>query len=496
MTEDFDHLWRPAIHFTPQRYWMSDPCGLVCWKGEYHLFYQHNPFSNEWGPMHWGHAASDDLFTWKHHPIALVPDTKNGMIYTGSTVYDANNTSGLFELSEGGDGLVALYTGAVPTSDPAYPIQHQCLAYSIDAYHWHMFESAPVLANNGSPDFRDPKVVYHASSAQWIMVLAVGTEVRFYCSKNLKVWQYLSSFGAEQGNHEGVWECPDLIELPVKNHTTASRWLLLIHVGQGLSTEHAGAQYFVGDFDGIRFIPEEGTSLKGQWVDLGHDFYAAKSWANIPVKSNRTIWIAWASHSAYSHDIPTKTWRGVLTVPREISLRKLDGRHLIAQEPVEELIALRETLVSAKSTSGNSKTELSYSVEGSRAYEIVAELPADSCVQIKLSFHGTQSVVLVVDTKANQIIIDRSRTGMDRFSNRFQLRKRVMMPESLSKQSLIPIRVLWDRCILEVFVQNGVVSCTDLVFSPSPLRKIRITNTKKIEPTRVSVYQLRKTMDY
>jgi beta-fructofuranosidase/levanase/fructan beta-fructosidase len=236
--------FRPQFHFTPERNWMNDPNGLVFYDGEFHLFYQHNPFGDKWGHMSWGHAVSPDLCHWQHLPVALAEE--NGvMIFSGSAVVDWKNTSGFGQANK--PPLVAIYTGHYTTK----PLQNQHIAYSNDRGRtWTKFSGNPVL-DIGEKDFRDPKVIWHEGSRRWVMVAAWPThrKVRFYSSPNLKSWTHLSDFGPA-GSTTGIWECPDLFPLPFEH---ASKWVLIVNTSSGTPAGGSGCQYFVGDFDGQQF---------------------------------------------------------------------------------------------------------------------------------------------------------------------------------------------------------------------------------------------------
>ncbi len=250
----YEEQYRPQFHFSPPTQWMNDPNGMVYYEGEYHLFYQYHPYSNVWGPMHWGHAVSKDLVQWENLPIAIYPDDSLGTIFSGSAVVDWDNTSGLGENGE--PPLVAIFTlhdsiGERVTRTNTF--QTQGIAYSNDKGRtWTHYEGNPVIQNPGIRDFRDPKVSWHEESEQWVMVLAARDRIMFYTSPNLKEWTLASEFGADLGAHGGVWECPDLFELSVQG-TSASRWVLLVSINPGGPNGGSATQYFIGDFDGHRF---------------------------------------------------------------------------------------------------------------------------------------------------------------------------------------------------------------------------------------------------
>lgn len=252
----FVEKYRPQYHFTPPSQWMNDPNGMVYFEGEYHLFYQYYPDSNVWGPMHWGHAVSEDMISWEHLPIALYPDDL-GYIFSGSAVIDWDNTSGL------GDGdnptMVAIYTYHDPKGweSGAIDFQTQGIAYSNDKGRtWTKYEKNPVLPNPGIADFRDPKVMWHEPSQNWIMTLAVWDHVSFYSSPNLINWTFESDFGLTWGSHAGVWECPDLFEMDVEG-SDEKQYVLIVSINPGGPQGGSATQYFIGDFDGSEFVLNE-----------------------------------------------------------------------------------------------------------------------------------------------------------------------------------------------------------------------------------------------
>lgn len=223
LSDEFDvsnrEKYRPVYHFSPAYGWMNDPNGMFYKDGVYHLFYQHNPYGSMWGNMHWGHATSTDLVTWEHHGDAISPDAL-GTIFSGSCVVDKDNTAGF-----GAGAVIAFYTSA---SDR----QVQSMAYSLDnGKTFKKYARNPILTST-QRDFRDPKVIWHEDTKKWIMVLAVGQEMEIYSSADLKSWTLESKFGEGQGAHGGVWECPDLLELPVEG-TELKKWVLVCNLNPG-----------------------------------------------------------------------------------------------------------------------------------------------------------------------------------------------------------------------------------------------------------------------
>jgi fructan beta-fructosidase len=313
---------RPKYHFAPAANWLSDPNGLIYHAGEWHLFYQYNPHGEDWGHMSWGHAVSRDLTNWKELPPALLEDEQH-MIFSGSAVNDPAGTAGF-----GKNAMVAIYTGAELGSQPH---QVQCLASSTDnGRTWHKYPGNPVL-DRGMADFRDPNVFWHAPTGRWIMVIALSNEQRalLYASRDLKAWDEISVIHGAGAPGE-VWECPLLIELPVEG-TDETRWLFKIDVLRG--APGSGALYQTGSFDGIRFVPD-GTPLGPPWqvADMGSDFYAAIAWHEPRDAQNRPAWIGWMGNHAYQGRLPQQGWRGAMSLPRRLSLRRVDQRLVLRQQ--------------------------------------------------------------------------------------------------------------------------------------------------------------------
>jgi sucrose-6-phosphate hydrolase SacC (GH32 family) len=307
--------YRPQFHFTPARNWMNDPNGLLYYKGEYHLFYQHNPKENVWGNMSWGHAVSSDLQGWEELAVAI-PCTNDVGIFSGSAVIDYENTSGFG--SKENPAMVAIYTEH--KNDKSSQIQ--CLAFSLDQGRtFTKYEGNPVIDLQMS-EFRDPKVQW--IDGQWLMTIALPDlhQISFYSSPNLKEWTHLSNFGpaAEIG---GCWECPDLFKLD-------NKWVLIVSLNPGGYQIGSGTQYFIGDWNGKEFIADD---TKTRWLDYGRDNYAGVTFNDEP--EGRRIFIGWMSNWEYAHNVPTDPWRSAMTLPRELSL---DGDRLVQKAIANDLM--------------------------------------------------------------------------------------------------------------------------------------------------------------
>ena len=294
---EYSERFRPQFHFSPKSNWMNDPNGLIFENDRYHLFYQFYPDSTVWGPMHWGHATSEDLTHWTHQPIALYPDSL-GYIFSGSAVMDYKNSSGLG--SENQPAIVAIYTyhNMEYERSGRNDYQTQGIAFSLDhGMTWEKYDGNPVIKNPGIKDFRDPKVFWHEPTQKWILILVAGDNARIYNSKNLIDWTFLSDFGHNEGAHGGVWECPDLF--PLTTDQGDQKWVLIISINPGGPQGGSATQYFVGDFDGQKFTAAQKES---KWLDFGRDNYARVTYNDAP--EGKRILMGWMSNWDYAQVTP------------------------------------------------------------------------------------------------------------------------------------------------------------------------------------------------
>jgi len=448
--------YRQAYHFSPKKGWMNDPNGLVFLDGEYHLFFQHYPDSTVWGPMHWGHAISKDLVNWEELPIALFPDSL-GYIFSGSAVFDEKNSSGLGSATN--PPLVALYTYHNPKKEKAGTIdfQTQGLAYSVDkGRSWKKYEGNPVLGNPGIRDFRDPKVTQTTSadgSTTWVMTLAAHDQVQFYQSSNLKNWSLLGEFGQGTGAHGGVWECPDLLSM--KAPDGSQKWVLLVSINPGGPQKGSATQYFIGDFKEGKFTPDD-TMIR--WLDYGPDNYAGVTWSNLPEGQNRTLWIGWMSNWLYAQVVPTSFWRSALTLPRELRLFDVDGTLLLQSAPAKELEKLRGT---------NYYLSEKESLLPSRAVEILAEVTKDEYFSMILSNEMGEEVI--ISKEMGLVTIDRRKSRKESFHLDFEAAHSAPMSWKAST-----LRIFLDATSIEVFVNEGELVLTSLLFPNAPWKKLTV----------------------
>ncbi|WNS78930.1 glycoside hydrolase family 32 protein [Domibacillus sp. DTU_2020_1001157_1_SI_ALB_TIR_016] len=461
--------YRPQFHYSPESNWLNDPNGMVYYNGEYHLFYQYHPHGTTWGPMHWGHAVSSDLVSWEHLPVALEPDSI-GAIFSGSAVVDWQDTTGFFD---GESGLVAIFTHAGTYPDSDRPRQVQSIAYSKDnGRTWQLYEGNPVLSDESKPDFRDPKVFWHTETNRWVMVLATGQTISIYTSPNLKEWTFASEFGENQGFHEGVWECPDLFELPVDGDPSASKWVLLVSVGDHPHlAEGSRTQYFIGEFNGTAFSNEhsEGTTL---WLDYGRDNYAGVSWSDIPHSDSRRVYIGWMSNWKYANLTPSTKWRGAMTLPRTLSLASSEQGIRLVQSPVEELKALRSQSILLKENEDVDQTEAVYMPE-TNTYELEAEFQIGdtSVFGFSLCTSSTEKTIVGYDVKSEQLFMDRTASGQVDFHEGFAAKHQAVLSP---KEGKIKLRIFVDWSSVEVFANDGEIAMTDLIFPDSDSRTVEL----------------------
>jgi fructan beta-fructosidase len=463
---------RPQYHFSPEAMWMNDPNGMVYYEGEYHLFYQHYPDSNVWGPMHWGHAVSTDLVNWEHLPIALYPDGL-GLIFSGSAVIDWNNTSGL--APEGQVPMVAIFTHHNMEEEKAgrNDYQVQSIAFSLDRGRtWTKYQDNPVIPNPGIRDFRDPKVFWHQASSSWVMIFARGDRVQIHRSPNLIDWTLASEFGEDQGSHGGVWECPDLFPLPVEE-SGAEKWVMIVSLGSGGPNGGSGTMYFTGDFDGTTFTndnPKE-TVL---WLDYGKDNYAGVTWSDIPQEDGRRIFMGWMSNWQYATRVPTYDWRSAMTLARSLHLVSTDEGIRMQQKPVVEQNQLRgpaqnlpATVVSgekviAPNSSGQTELDLLFTLS--------EETPANS-IGLSLANAKGEKVFLGYDVKQKQYFVDRRQAGIVDFAAEFPGRHTAPAQEA-SQQ--IRMRLYLDHNSVELFAEEGRTVMTELFFPTELLTQLSV----------------------
>ncbi len=436
--------YRPQFHFSPSKNWMNDPNGLVYKNGTYHLFFQHNPFGNVWGHMSWGHATSKDLVHWKELPVAIAEE-KGTMIFSGSAVLDKNNTAG-FANSKTDQTLVAIYTGHTDT------LQTQQLAFSNDdGLTWKKYAGNPVL-NLHKKDFRDPNVFWYEPKQEWIMAVSQPNEhqISFYASNNLKQWNHLSDFGPK-GDTSGVWECPDLMQVPVEGEKGKYKWVLF-------TSQNSTMQYFVGEFDGTQFLEDHpSTTIHKQ--DHRTDYYAAVAYHNTIDK--QPISIGWVNNWEYANTIPTKPWKSAMSLPRKLSVKKQGDDWVLVQQPVSNVESLRAVVQKTKNTRVEKLQDLPFF---GTSYELSLSLqPLEKAVAgIRVAVGADRYFEISYDAKNEQLRIDRSHT-VKGFNAKYGAIAKSSTGMKL-KNGQIDLRIYVDASIVEIYSADGTVVFTSQIF--------------------------------
>lgn len=454
MSDSFDmtnkEMFRPVYHHTPVYGWMNDPNGMFYKDGVYHLYFQYNPYGSVWGNMHWGHSTSTDLMHWNFEGCAIVPDAW-GAIFSGSCVVDHNNTAGF-----GKGAVVAFYTSAKAT--PWGDVQSQSMAYSLDnGKTFTKYEGNPILTSS-EKDFRDPKVFWYAPGKHWVMMLAVGQHMEIYSSVNLKEWKKESEFGAMQGAHGGVWECPDLVEIPVEG-TREKKWVLICNLNPGGPFGGSAAQYFVGSFDGKKFVNESPTQTK--WMDWGKDNYATVTWNNAP--DGRCIALGWMSNWQYANNVPTRQYRSANTLARDLTLYREGQELFLKSTPSVEVKKARGKKVSIPSFKVSEKHEIVNLFEdnqGAYEVEILIQNAGASKIAFCLLNDKGEKVSMYYDLNRKQFVMDRSESGTVDFSKDFPAV--TVAPANVDKE--LVLRLFVDRSSIEAFGEDGKFVMTNLVF--------------------------------
>ena len=490
-------FYRPTYHFTPAYGWMNDPNGMIYKDGEYHLYFQYNPYGSKWGNMHWGHAISKDLFHWKQLDPAIARDTM-GHIFSGSSVIDRYNTAGY-----GKNAIVAFYTSASDKNG-----QIQCMAWSTDnGRTFTKYTGNPVLTPfDGLKDFRDPKVFWYAPMEKWYMIVSADKEMRFYCSNNLRDWDYVSAFGKGYGQQPNQFECPDFFELPVDGNENNKKWVMIVNINPGCLFGGSATEYFVGDFDGKNF--KCGTDPKVvKWLDFGKDHYACVTMGNTP---GRVVALPWMSNWQYANVTPIKQYRGANALPRELKLYTKNGQIYLSADVVKEADALRKESVSldgVKATkNGTVKQlpdnygyayELDFDVTPSKSGETGVTLCNDKGEEVKIYF----------DMKKNRVVMDRTKSGLTDFgklaqpheieanydvhqfkdkNKKFRMINSVnyqndfalgtWAPLNLCEGKTYNVRLMIDKCSVEMFIDGGRIPMTNLVFPTAPYNKVKFVS--------------------
>ena len=455
--------FRPAYHHTPLYGWMNDPNGMFYKDGEWHLCYQWNPYGSKWQNLSWGHSVSRDLIHWEHRPDAVIEPDGLGMIFSGSSAVDRSGSAGF-----GKDAVVAMYTSAAAS-------QIQSLAWSDDnGETFTKYDGNPVLTLDS--EARDPNMFWDAERNVWILVLAhaLDHEMLIFSSPDMKDWTLESSFGRGLGAQDGVWECPDLFELPI-NGESGKKWVLLCNLNPGGPFGGSATQYFIGDFDGKTFTSDTDDSGKvpTKWLDYGKDHYATVSFSDAP-DGRRTV-IGWMSNWQYAPEVPTMQFRSANTLPREMGLfRAPDGQLYVSSTPSPEVDALRGVLVKSVSKTSLGSKARTYSIPELCEIDMEISPKKAESVEIELSNAAGEKVVMVYDAKSDSLSFDRRKSGIVDFSQDFPA---VTVSPAYTDGDKVGLRIFIDRSSIEVFGKDGRFAMTNLVFPNSPYSRLSVRAT-------------------
>ena len=488
--------YRPSYHFTPLYGWMNDPNGMVYKDGEYHLYFQYNPYGSKWGNMHWGHAVSRDLIHWEHLDPAIARDPV-GHIFSGSSVVDKKNTAGF-----GKDAIIAIYTNNSVNHDEV-----QCIAYSNDnGRTFTKYEGNPVLTPfDGLKDFRDPKVFWYEKDKCWFIIVSADKETRFYKSKNLKKWDYVSAFGKGLGQQPCQYECPDFFQLPVNGDEKNKKWVMTMNINPGCWFGGSATEYFVGDFDGKNFTCPDANDVK--WLDWGKDHYATVTFSNT---GNRVLAITWMSNWQYANLTPFKQNRGANGLPRELKLYEKNGKYYISEDVAPEALALRKSTKELGSQTVEGEKAFAGATSGMEgAFEIEADVTADAngIAGIELYNNKRERTLIYIDMKEGKVVMDRTESGLTDFGkqsvphdielawdkqraaegkqpariensinykNDFALATWAPLSLCQEGKKTFHLDIFADKSSIELFVDGGRIAMTNLVFPVAPYENVKL----------------------
>lgn len=472
--------FRPQIHFTPEKNWVNDPNGMIFYNGTYHLFFQHSPNASVWKDISWGHATSKDLVNWTRKPIAIYPDSL-GLIFSGSVVFDKFNTSGLGK--NGVAPLVAIYTqhDMLKEKSGRNDFQNQSIAFSLDGgEHWNKYVNNPVLKSPGIRDFRDPKVFWNKSTNKWIMSLAVVDHISFYSSKDLINWTKESDFGTGLGNHGGVWECPDLFPLKFEGKQL---WALLVNTNPGGPNKGSATQYFIGNFDGKKFVP---YSTDEKWIDYGPDEYAGVTWENT---ANKKYFIGWMSNWMYANIVPTEKWRNSFTLTRELSIGKFKNDFIIKSNPISAIKSLEVDSEELTSLISSSDLNITNKIKNFTVpSKIEIEFEKNNDVIVCFENQNKEQLKVGFDDLKNQFFIDRTKSGITDFHKDFAT---VSIAPRLCDNSKVKMTLYLDKSSIELYADDGSTVMTSIIFPNSDYNTVNLSSKKNSKINKLKYFQLK-----
>ena len=535
-TKNTDY-YRPVYHHTPLYGWMNDANGLTFKDGEYHLYFQYNPYGSKWGNMHWGHSVSRDLVHWQHLDPAIARDPM-GHIFSGSTIVDTRNSAGF-----GRDAIIAFYTSH--SMRDGKQVQVQCMAYSKDnGRTFTKYKGNPVVTPfDGLENFRDPKIFWYEPTRSWYMIVSADKNMRFYQSKNLKKWTYVSQWGEGFGAQPNQFECPDFFPLPVDGDKTKQKYVMIVNINPGFVYGGSATQYFVGEFDGKEFHCDSKPSTV-KWLDWGKDHYATVTFSNL---GSRVVAVPWMSNWQYANVTPIRQYRGANALPRELKLFSNNGEVYMSANVVDEARKLRKqekALGNITVDNANPYIQRSLFTGNDGAFELEADVNAGSSDVVGISLYNDREerTLIYLDLKKKRVVMDRAESGLTdfgRLAERHDIEKRAEaageMKGKLSQDLVVDYKndfalgtwaplslcgntsadnmnrwkedananssanssktyhldVFVDKCSVELFVDGGRIAMTNLVFPTAPYNNIKVyAEGGKAEVNNLKAYKL------
>lgn len=469
LSDNFDttnrEKYRPLYHHTPSYGWMNDPNGMFYKDGVWHLYYQWNPYGSKWQNMTWGHSSSKDLVNWEHHPAAILPNGI-GTVFSGSSAIDRENSTGFGENS-----VVAMYTSAGDSQTQSLAVSHD------NGETFEIYPANPVLTLDS--EARDPNMFWNPQTKEWTMILAhpLDHEMLIFSSPDMKSWTLQSAFGKGLGAQKGVWECPDLFQLPVDG-SDEKKWVLICNINPDGPFGGSGIQYFTGDFDGKVFTPDTDANgnVATKWLDFGKDNYALVSWSDAP-EGRRTA-IGWMSNWQYAADVPTMQYRSANTLPLEVTLFKgTDGDYYASTVPSPELTKLRgKVIVNTRKTGVGTKGKnfsLPAANDGACELELTIDPKKAKSVNLSLSNAAGEEVVMTYDPAAATFSFNREKSGIVNFSKDFPV---TTVAPTFGTSRKLTLRIFIDRSSIEIFGNDGRFAMTNLVFPTSPYSRLSVSS--------------------
>ena len=478
---------RPNYHINSWQNWLNDPNGLIYYNNEYHAFYQHYPYEHKWGPMHWGHVVSKDLYRWEHKAIALYPD-KNGYCFSGSAILDKDNVSGLG--SKENPPLLLFYT-----NDMHHNGEEQCLAYSLDGSEFIKYDKNPIIPSNGRIDFRDPKVFYYKKDKSYKMVLSVKDHVEIYSSNNLIDWKHVSNFGPLNYTYPGVWECPDLFPIEYKGK---EYWVLILSIGSKIELGNTITQYFVGEFDGTEFI-DTYTEKEPHLIDEGFDNYASVSFAH----TEENILLGWALDGLYGPDTPDYGYCGQLTSPRIPFL--YEKAEKLTHDSYEQSENSDNPLISENYLylgfrpyplpNDIKRESLELSIDENKKLgkfskeTLILEFELEADEEFDFELFNTKGELVSLSKVGNTISLNREKAIAEIKNEHLQkeiYQKRLVKSRDNSKSKYF---IFFDRPLLEVYAEDGRIIFTATIYPSEDLNEFSISENIECKVYSLEEYQ-------